>query len=61
MPDPVTTVLVVEDEDSFIDALTIGLAREGYLFGALLFFVCCFAMSRLAAGLERRLDEVQAR
>lgn len=30
MPDPVTTVLVVEDEDSFIDALTIGLAREGF-------------------------------
>ena len=25
-----TTVLVVEDEDSFIDALTIGLAREGF-------------------------------
>lgn len=30
MPDPVTTVLVVEDEDSFIDALTVGLAREGF-------------------------------
>jgi two-component system response regulator RegX3 len=25
-----TTVLVVEDEDSFIDALTVGLAREGF-------------------------------
>lgn len=30
MPEPVTTVLVVEDEDSFIDALTVGLAREGF-------------------------------
>jgi two-component system response regulator RegX3 len=30
MPAPTTTVLVVEDEDSFIDALTIGLAREGF-------------------------------
>ncbi|MCU1356943.1 MAG: Two-component response regulator PhoP [Acidimicrobiales bacterium] len=27
---PTTTVLVVEDEDSFIDALTVGLAREGF-------------------------------
>ena len=30
MPDPTTTVLVVEDEDSFIEALTIGLGREGF-------------------------------
>ena len=30
MSTPTTTVLVVEDEDSFIDALTIGLAREGF-------------------------------
>lgn len=30
MPDPTTTVLVVEDEDSFVDALTVGLAREGF-------------------------------
>jgi two-component system response regulator RegX3 len=27
---PTTTILVVEDEDSFIDALTIGLTREGF-------------------------------
>jgi two-component system, OmpR family, response regulator RegX3 len=26
----ITTVLVVEDEDSFIDALSVGLAREGF-------------------------------
>lgn len=30
MPAPTTNVLVVEDEDSFIEALTIGLAREGF-------------------------------
>ena len=27
---PATSVLVVEDEDSFIDALTVGLTREGF-------------------------------
>jgi two-component system response regulator RegX3 len=27
---PETTILVVEDEDSFIDALTVGLSREGF-------------------------------
>src|SRR5580765_7273818 len=30
MPSPETTVLVVEDEDSFVEALTIGLKREGF-------------------------------
>jgi len=30
MAEPTTTILIVEDEDSFIDALTIGLAREGF-------------------------------
>jgi len=28
--DPATTVLVVEDEESFVEALTIGLRREGF-------------------------------
>src|SRR5215471_9338075 len=27
---PATSVLIVEDEDSFIDALTLGLSREGF-------------------------------
>ena len=27
---PATSVLVVEDEDSFVDALTLGLTREGF-------------------------------
>jgi len=30
MSTPDTTILVVEDEDSFVDALTIGLKREGF-------------------------------
>ncbi len=30
MSSPDTTILVVEDEDSFIDALTVGLKREGF-------------------------------
>ena len=30
MPATETTVLVVEDEDSFIEALTVGLSREGF-------------------------------
>ena len=30
MATPTLTVLVVEDEDSFIDALTVGLVREGF-------------------------------
>jgi two-component system response regulator RegX3 len=30
MPAPDATVLLVEDEDSFVDALTVGLRREGF-------------------------------
>jgi two-component system, OmpR family, response regulator RegX3 len=30
MPEPDTTVLVVEDEESFVDALSVGLRREGF-------------------------------
>ena len=30
MSSPTTTVLVVEDEDSFVEALTLGLGREGF-------------------------------
>jgi two-component system, OmpR family, response regulator RegX3 len=30
MSEPETTVLVVEDEESFVDALTVGLTREGF-------------------------------
>ena len=31
MAEPQATVLVVEDEESFVDALTVGLKREGFL------------------------------
>jgi two-component system response regulator RegX3 len=31
MPDELPAVLVVEDEESFVDALTVGLKREGFL------------------------------
>ena len=30
MSTPDATVLVVEDEDSFVEALTVGLKREGF-------------------------------
>ena len=30
MAEPATTILVVEDEESFVDALTVGLTREGF-------------------------------
>ena len=36
------------------DQSWLGLAREGYVFAAMVFFVCCFAVSRLSARLERR-------
>jgi len=34
----------------------LGLAKEGYVFTAVLFFVCCFGMSTYSRGLERRLN-----
>jgi len=30
MGEPAATILVVEDEESFVEALTVGLAREGF-------------------------------
>ena len=38
------------------DQAWLGLAREGYVFAGLVFFVCCFAVSRFSARLERRLN-----
>jgi general L-amino acid transport system permease protein len=37
------------------DSKWIGLAHEGYIFAALIFFVCCFSMSRYSLYLENRL------
>jgi two-component system, OmpR family, response regulator RegX3 len=31
MPDQMLTVLIVEDEESFVEALVVGLKREGFL------------------------------
>ena len=41
---------------SLADAEWAGLAREVYLFIAVFFFLCCFAMSRYSLYLERKLD-----
>jgi len=43
------------------DTACLGLAREGYLFAAFVFFLCCFAMSRLSARLERRMAQGRQR
>ena len=40
---------------SIKDPAWLGLAREGYSFAALVFFVCCFGMSLYSRGLEKRL------
>jgi len=43
-------------EQSLKDPAWLGLAKEGYLFTAALFFVCCFAMSCYGRRFERRLN-----
>ena len=43
------------------DQAWLGLAREGYLFAAFVFFLCCFAMSRLSARLEQRMAQGRQR
>jgi general L-amino acid transport system permease protein len=41
---------------SLKDPAWLGLAKEGYVFTAVLFFVCCFAMSIYGRRFERRLN-----
>ncbi len=41
---------------SLKDPAWLGLAKEGYVFTAVLFFVCCFAMSSYGRRFERRLN-----
>jgi general L-amino acid transport system permease protein len=41
---------------SLKDPAWLGLAKEGYVFTAALFFVCCFAMSSYGRSFERRLN-----
>lgn len=40
------------------DPAWLGFAAEGYVFSALVFFVCCFALSAYGRGVERRLAKV---
>lgn len=37
------------------DPAWLGFAKEGYMFSAIVFFVCCFAMSSYGRSVERRL------
>ncbi len=41
------------------DPAWLGYAKEGYLFSAAVFFVCCFAMSAYGRSMERRLAQGQ--
>jgi len=41
------------------DPSWLGLAREGYVFAAGVFFVCCFAMSLYSRGIERRIGRMK--
>jgi len=43
------------------DPAWLGLAKEGYTFAALVFFVCCFAMSAYGRSVENRLGDRRAR
>ena len=45
-------------EQALKDPAWLGLAKEGYLFAALVFFVCCFALSSYGRSVERRLGQV---
>ncbi len=46
-------------EQSLKDPAWLGFAREGYMFSALVFFVCCYAMSAYGRSMERRLARGQ--
>jgi general L-amino acid transport system permease protein len=43
------------------DPAWLGLAKEGYVFTAVLFFACCFAMSSYGRRVERRLNRHRAK
>ena len=42
------------------DPAWLGFANEGYVFSALVFFVCCFAMSAYGRSVERHLGRPHA-
>ena len=46
-------------EQALKDPAWLGFAKEGYVFSALVFFVCCYAMSAYGRSVERRLARGQ--
>jgi general L-amino acid transport system permease protein len=46
-------------EQALKDPAWLGFATEGYTFSAVVFFVCCYAMSAYGRGMERRLASVR--
>jgi len=46
-------------EQALKDPAWLGFAKEGYVFSALVFFVCCYAMSAYGRSMERRLAQGQ--
>jgi len=46
-------------EQALKDPAWLGFATEGYVFSALVFFVCCYAMSSYGRSMERRLARGQ--
>ncbi len=46
-------------EQALKDPAWLGFATEGYVFSAVVFFVCCFAMSAYGRSMERRLAKRQ--
>ena len=46
-------------EQALKDPAWLGFAKEGYVFSAIVFFVCCYAMSAYGRSVERRLARGQ--
>jgi len=46
-------------EQALKDPAWLGFAKEGYVFSAMVFFVCCYAMSAYGRSMERRLAQGQ--
>ncbi len=46
-------------EQALKDPAWLGFAKEGYVFSAIVFFVCCYAMSAYGRSMERRLARGQ--
>jgi general L-amino acid transport system permease protein len=46
-------------EQALKDPAWLGFAKEGYVFSAIVFFVCCYAMSAYGRSMERRLAKGQ--